>query len=265
MEMGKPIEDFKIVSMLKIIAFILILTLILNSNSNAQFKRDTSITIPMFSFSYSIQNPGGDLAKRFGISSSIGSAFTIKTKSNYVFGVDFDFIFGNHLKETSMFDSVRTENGNFLNVYGEYAKVALSERGFFIGGKIGKIFPVLKNNKNSGILFTIRPGLLQHKIRIENDGNNTPYILDDYKKGYDRLTNGFAVSEFIGFVYFNKNQLYNFNIGVEFYQAWTQNRRSINFDTMLPDTQQRIDLLSTIKVSWIIPIYRRQPLEFYYD
>ncbi len=232
-------------------------------------KRSTDpISFPMFSIAYQIQVPGGDLADRYGINSNIGGSFMYKHKSNLFIDITGNFIFGSNLKgdAVNIFDSILTSNDNIINEYGEYAKVITSERGFFMGGKIGYIIPGLfKNNPNSGIMISLGGGLLQHKIRIENDGNNAHQILVDYKKGYDKLTNGFSATQFVGVSYFGKQSLVNFYAGFEFYQAWTQSRRSYDFNYKGPDMLKRIDLLSGLKVGWIIPIYKRLPDPFYTD
>ncbi len=238
----------------------------------AQEKKPEAKSFPMFSASYMYQVPGGDLANRFGGNSNIGGSFMYKHKSNFYFEINSNFIFGSVLKNdaASIFDSITTtrtdeSDGYIINEYGEYAKVVTSERGFFVGGRVGYILPVFKDNPNSGIMFSAGGGLLQHKIRIDNDGNNAPQINKDYRKGYDKLTNGLAVSEFVGFVYFGKQQLVNFYAGVEFYQAFTQSRRSYDFNLMGPDLQKRRDYLYGIKVGWIVPIYKREPDPFYYN
>lgn len=237
-----------------------------------QEKKPEAKSFPMFSASYMYQVPGGDLANRFGGNSNIGGSFMYKHKSNFYFEVNSNFIFGSVLKNdaASIFDSITTTatsetEGKIINENGEYAKVVTSERGFFIGGRAGYILPLYKDNPNSGIMISAGGGLLQHKIRIDNDGNNAPQINKDYRKGYDKLTNGLAISEFVGFVYFGKQQLVNFYAGVEFYQAFTQSRRSYDFNLMGPDLQKRKDYLYGIKVGWIVPIYKRLPDPFYYD
>jgi len=233
----------------------------------SQEKKAEAKSFCMFTGAYTLQAPGGDLKTRFGLNSNIGGSFLYKHKSNVFFEINSNFIFGDALEEESrtILDGVTDSEGHIINEHGEFAKVVLSERGFFVGGRLGYIFPVLKGNPNSGIMFSAGGGLLQHKIRIDNDGNNAPQILDDYKKGYDKLTNGFALTEFVGFVYFGKKHLVNFYFGVEFYQAFTQSRRSYDFNLMAPDTQKRKDLLSGIKVGWIIPIYKRMPDPFYFN
>jgi hypothetical protein len=42
-----------------------------------------------------------------------------------------------------------------------------------------------------------------------------PQLKDDYKKAYDKLTYGPALSQFIGYSHFSDNRLYNYRIGFE--------------------------------------------------
>ena len=113
-------------------------------------------------------------------------------------------------------------------------------------------------------MFNIGAGLLQHHIRIENKDNNTPPVLDEYKKGYDKLTNGLSTREFIGYQYLSNKNILNFYAGFEFYQAWTECRRDYNFDTMEEDNTKRNDYLFGVRVGWILPLYQKAPNEYYY-
>jgi hypothetical protein len=113
-------------------------------------------------------------------------------------------------------------------------------------------------------MLNIGGGMLQHKILIDNEDRNVPSISGDYKKGYDRLSNGFALREFIGYQFLSNYRLINFYAGVEFIQAWTKCRRIVNFDTMQRDLTKRHDLLIGIRVGWLLPIYNRMPDEYYY-
>ncbi|MBA3901808.1 MAG: hypothetical protein H0X62_16670, partial [Bacteroidetes bacterium] len=118
-------------------------------------------------------------------------------------------------------------------------------------------------NPNSGFFVLGGVGFLQHKVRIENPGNASPQIFGEYKKGYDRLTNGISTSQFIGYMFLSNNRLLNFFGGVEFVQGFTQNRR-FNYDNMDYDHTQRLDLLTGIKVGWVFPLYKKVPLKYYY-
>ena len=227
--------------------------------------KDSVVATSLISTTYSYQVPGGDLSKRFVSNNAVGLGYIYKTKKNWIFGADGFFMFRDSIKETGILDSLETSTGNIIDGNGTYAEVHLYERGFHMGIKAGKLFPLFGPNPNSGIFILGGLGLLQHKIRIENRDNAAAQIAKEYKKGYDRLTNGLALSEFIGYMYLGNSKLVSFYAGFEFVQAWTQNRRSYNFDLMGPDNTKRLDLLYTIKVGWILPLYKRSPDAFYYN
>ena len=91
---------------------------------------DSSVFAPLISASYSYQWPGGDLVKRFGGNSSIGVAFMLKTKSNWIFGIDGNFIFGNNVKENGILDSISTVNGKIIDENGAKRKLIFLRGGF---------------------------------------------------------------------------------------------------------------------------------------
>ena len=227
--------------------------------------KDSSITIPMFYVAYSYQFPGGDMAERFGGNSTIGPGFQVKTSKNFVIGAEADFIFGSDVKYGfSIFDDIMTSEDIIINGDGIPAVVVLSERGWIISGKFGKVFPVLSPNPNSGIVVHGSIGYLQHKIRIEVENNSAPQLKGDYNKGYDRLTGGFCLSEGIGYLYIGNGRIANFYVGIEFYQAWTKSRRDYIFDLYAPESGRRFDMLIGPKISWMIPFHKRAPQEYYY-
>jgi len=161
--------------------------------------------------------------------------------------------------------NLKTNNGNIINNAGNFTSYSLQERGYFISGRFGKLFPVFNPNPNSGIVIMGSLGYFQHKIRIEVTDNNAPQLIDDYNKGYDRLAGGFCISEFIGYMYLSNSRLLNFFIGLEFNQAWTKPKRDVNFDTMKPDEiTNRFDILSGIKVGWVVPVFKRVPEKYYF-
>ena len=227
---------------------------------------DTTLSIPMFYATYSYQFPGGDLTERYGNNSSIGGGFMWKTKPNWIFGAEFNFLFGNDVKiADQIMGNLKTEDGYIINMAGNFTSYSIYERGYYISGRIGKLIPVLSPNPNSGITIIGSLGYLQHKIRIEVPDNTAPQIDGDYKKGYDRLAGGFAVSEFIGYTFLSNSKLLNFYFGFEINQAWTKPLRDVNFDTGEADPlKSRFDVLYGIKVGWIIPLFDRMPEKYYY-
>jgi hypothetical protein len=242
---------------------VLLSILVLSFPALSQRNINEAATIPMFSVSYSYQFPLQDMADRFGSNSNVGAAFTLKGKKGWLLGVDASYLFGNDIKEENLMHGILTSNGQIINQHGEYANFVTSERGYFIGFKLGKIIPLHTTSPNSGLYISGTIGFLEHHIRIDNEGNNAPQILDDYKKGYDRLTNGLAAKGFIGYMHIGKSQFANFFGGIEYIHSWTQCRRDYNFDTRETDTRKRNDNLFGIRVGWIVPIYRRVPDSYF--
>ena len=226
--------------------------------------KDSTIFTPIISFHFSFQIPGNDLAKRFGSNSNVGGSFMIKNKNNWLFGADYNFLFGNIIKEDTILKMISTKAGSIIGGDGIFASVNQFERGFYADLKLGKIFSFKKPNPNSGVLVTGSVGFLEHKVRTEVTDNTAPQLMGDYKKGYDRLTNGVGISEFIGYLYLGNNRLTSFYAGFEFIQSWTRSKRKWDFDRMGADNSKRFDTLYGIKVGWIIPLYKRASKTGYY-
>jgi len=204
------------------------------THTNAQIRLgDSSAFATLIGISYSYQFSGADLSDRYGNNSNIGLMCQFKTKSNWLFGADFNYIFGNDVKiYDQIIKNIATSDGQVISKEGVYSDIRMFERGFITTLKIGKLFPVFNSNPNSGIMILGSAGLMQHQIRIETDNNAAPQLIGDYARGYDRLSNGFVISEFLGYMYLSDKKLTNFYIGIEFNQGWTRSLRDYNFDTM---------------------------------
>jgi hypothetical protein len=235
-------------------------------NTEAQMSvKDSSIAFSMIAVTGSYQVPGGEMADRFGNNFTVGASFQRKLKSNWLWGADFNLLFGGEVKENTILSGLMTSQGYIIGADGNYADVLLHERGYSAFLKAGRIFPVLGPNKNCGLTVTIGGGFIQHKIRIEDKGNKVPQLSDEYKKGYDRLTNGFCLSQFLGYTNFSNSRRINFYAGIEAMEGFTQNRRTVNIDTGLRDDTKRMDFFLGLKVGWIIPLFKKLPKEYYYD
>jgi hypothetical protein len=233
--------------------------------SRAQLNiKDSTIFTPIIYATYSYQFPGGDLAQRFGSNSSIGGGFMFKTRSNWIFGAEGNFLFGQQVKNSdSILWRITTPEGHLIDANGMYADLVYYERGYSFTGQFGKVIPVFSLNPNSGIMIMLGGGYMQNKIRVHNPGNTAPQLLGDYKKGYDRLNAGFIMNASVGYLFLGNTRLLNFYAGFEFTQAWTKGKRDRNFDTGLPDLGNYSSQFYGIKVSWLIPLYQRTPKEFY--
>jgi len=228
--------------------------------------KDSCVFAPMVSASYAVQAPGADMAKRFGVNSAVGLHLFIKTKKNWLWGVTGDFMFGNQVRENHILDSITTSDGFFISNNGKLVDKQLSERGFTVFLKFGKVFSVLSPNPNSGIMAMAGVGFMEHHIRIDLvDGNSVivPQMTDQLKKGYDRLSNGIAFTQFLGYLYLSNNRITNFFAGFELTEGITQNRRTIDYDQMKHDNSVQNDLLYSFRVGWILPLYKRLPKQFY--
>ncbi|MEO1518295.1 MAG: hypothetical protein AAFV95_24975 [Bacteroidota bacterium] len=199
--------------------------------------------------------PGADMAKRFDRNLSVGLAPEWITKNNWIFGVDYQFHFGRFVRE-DVIANLRTPDGLIVGNTRSFAAIVLRQRGFYAGAHVAKLINLDPNSNRSGLRLGVGMGLLQHKIRIQDDPESfVPSLDETYKKGYDRLTNGLAFQQFVGYQLLSSNRLINFYLGFEFTQGFTQNRRSFNFDTRTADTAKRLDLLYAIKIGWSLPFY----------
>lgn len=228
-------------------------------------SKDTALTISMFYPTYGFSMPGGDMADRFGFSHQIGVGYMYKNITGWSFSVEGNFIFRDGVKnQASILSGITTSDGHIIDEGGVFANVMLMERGFSAWAKVGKLFPVFGPNLNSGILVQFGGGMLQHKIKIEDPNNSAPQIKGDYKKGYDHLCNGPAIMQFAGYQHLGNSHKVNFFAGLEFVQAYTLSRRSYYFNEMVRPDEKRIDLLSSVKIGWYLPLYKKTKQKFYY-
>lgn len=247
------------------IAIILVLISAFDKDVKAQVSiTDSAITLSHIDVNYTFNLPGGDLISRFGYFHGIGGGFFVKDKNNFEYGVDGAFLFGNQLKNLSMIDNLLTEAGTIINQDGEFADILASMRGVQARATIGKVITWNVPNPNSGILIRLGVGFWQHKYRIEDKNTNTPQLAWPYQKGYDRLTNGLMLSQMVAYQFFSNSRLLNFYVGVEVNEGFTKNRRPYNFSEKRRDDTARLDVATSFKVGWMIPIYKRAPQEFYY-
>lgn len=225
--------------------------------------KDSSISMVMIRPSYGLQIPGGDLANRFGLNQTVGIATTYKNKSGWMITAEGNFIFGNRTTEPNLFSMLTTTEGTIIGEDGLYGDVRVFERGYYITLGVGRVFKVLKPNPNCGFIVEGSLGFIQHKIKIQDKKNSVPSLQEEYAKGYDHLTNGLAIKEFVGYQYISNHRLVNFYGGLECVQGITRNRRSYNFSEMGPDNGTRLDLLFGFRIGWIIPLYKEAPEDFY--
>lgn len=203
---------------------------------------------------FGVHLTAGDMADRFGGHMSTGLGMDYITSKDWIVGAHWNFYFGSNVKEDVLL-SLRNEEGFIFGGNQEVASVFLRQRGVSLGGHLGKIFR-LNKSKRSGIRATVGAGLYQHKIRIQDDPVvNVPQLSKEYKKGYDRLSNGLGLTQFIGYQHLGAFRRANFIVGFEFTEAFTQNRRNFNFDERAENNDSRFDFSYGLRMTWVLPFY----------
>ena len=209
---------------------------------------------------YSTGWTGGDLVNRFGFLNLVGFGAGYKFKNNVFAIADANFIFGNKVKIPGIFEHLVDSYGNITDINGDVATVSVLARGVCINAQVGKIIPLNPRDKNSGLMFHAGAGYLNHRVKIETQTQVVPMIELDYKKGYDRLTTGINLMQFLGYAYMPKQSFYSFYGGIYAIQGFTRNRRTLFYDQ--PDVpvskDLRLDLIMGIKLGWFIPFYSTQ-------
>ena len=195
--------------------------------------------------------PSGDLAKRFSENMNVGGGFEyMSLPKGWIINTQFQYLFGQKVKE-DVLASMRTLEGAILGDIGTYASVFLRERGIYMGLQGGKLLPFFDNgNRVGGLRLTIGVGFLQHKIRIQDNNGSAPQLSEPYTSGYDRLTNGWALNQFVGYQLVSRDKKLNFFIGVDCTEGFTRNRRGFNYDTRQFDKEKRLDILYGVRVGW---------------
>lgn len=233
----------------------------------AQLTYDSSLAFPYFQVHGSLQMPGGDLSKRFGNNASVGGAITYKFRNNFLISIDGNYFFSKNVKDNvlSQLQTSTNETTFVIDNEGYPADLRVNERGWNLTLNIGKIFYIGGNNKNRGIHYQIGAGYFQHKIKLFDAQKRVAAIKGDWVKGYDRLSIGPCIYQYLGYTYLSSNRFVNFTIGLEMYYAITKNVRYYDYSTASIDDKVRHDFLFGIKFGWILPIYRRADGMFFYD
>lgn len=229
--------------------------------------KDSVVSTPMFGVHYGGNWSAGDLADRYGYLNHVGGMAGYKTSKNWLWGIEGNFIFGSKVKMTGIFDLLTDSFGNITDMNGDVAQVYTMPRGFNLNAFAGKVIPIFGSNKNSGLMINLGVGYLQHKMKIETQEHVVPVIETQNRKGYDRFTSGINTSQFVGYSYMSDRGFVNFYAGFYAQQGFTKNRRNYFWDQPdIPvDKSLRFDGQVGFKVGWFIPIYKRQPKEYYFN
>jgi len=207
-----------------------------------------------------------DLKKSYGNNLALGADIGTKLKSNWSIDVGFKFYFGGGV-DTSVFNEtfkhLMNEDGDFITKKGTATQAIHSSvefRGFSFHLQGGKVIPIFKRYRNSGIWLKAGIGVTQHYMYIKNaDDDEVLSLSGDYKKGYDKLTIGFSLYQFVGYVHMNRKNLFCMYGGVEFMENFSKRQRDFDFNLMQKDNSKFFEAMIGFKIGWIIPLYRHDP------
>jgi hypothetical protein len=205
--------------------------------------------------------PGADMAKRFGSDGSIGGAIEFISANNWTFGLDGHYFFGGKVKENPL-SNLQTAEGYIIGTDRNPAIFYLQERGLYLGGRVGRLFPI--GERRTGIYTSLGAGMLRHKIRYQDDSRTIAQITGEYAKGYDRLTGGLSLQEFVGWQHMGPTRRFNFVIGFEFQQGFTNTLRDWDFKERRKLDARRLDLRIGLRAAWILPLYFTKSRDIYY-
>jgi hypothetical protein len=260
----KPVKLCKFARFLMRNSLFLIVFCLFGLQMKAQLNlNDSSVAASIIQVDLGIGMPAADMADRFGVHALVGGGYQYKTAGNWLYGVNGAFIYGSIVREDSILDNLRNEAGFIIGLDGLQYDPILWESGMNFKVEVGKITDIWAINPNSGLAFTGGLGFLQHRIWIYIDEAAVPQLTEEYRKGYDRMSNGLMLTQYVGYYLFSNKYFINFRGGIEVMEAFTQNRRSLNYDTGLKDETPRFDMLFNLKLTWNLPVFE-QPRSKYY-
>lgn len=214
------------------------------------------VSQPTISLGYGGHLPMADLEDRFGraLQFSIGGILPVFNKGEVQ--ARFAYGFGNRVKE-DVLAGLRNRDGFIFGSDKFPADIQQKYRSTFsailIARKLGKT-PLHE------VVVGLGPSYLTHKIRVQPDPQQqVPQINGDYRKGYDRLTAGFGITESVSYRYHSPSDAFHLEIAVFSLQHRTQHLRSHDFasvisGTLTPLTRSRTDIISGVEVRWLIPL-----------
>jgi len=222
-----------VASMKKLQLVLIIITFILTQS----YGQDVSKLNVGFGHGFGL--PAADLSDRYGEawSSTLGLYYHMY-KSDIIIGVEASTFYGPFLGINSTAADIKTR--------------LRGTSGYLVGEKVFTFDP--DGLRDSGLKIGLGAGFMSHHIRIQDDTQNSAYFQGDYVYGFNRYSFGPALKQFVGYHYANAAFNYNFSIGLEVEEGFTQSRRAVDFGTGLPDESSRVDVLTTLKARFYLAL-----------
>lgn len=237
-------------------AFQILVALVISTSSFGQsYLRDSIISITSFQFGYTPSLTAFDMGDKSDFLHIFSPSISHKNKSNWYFKGSLGLIVGHNALERGTPRMVFSELELPISADGLIQEMAIRFQGFSFGLEIGKLINVSNHNLNSGLYVAAGVGFLQHRIKFDYLGQGVMQLEEPYIFGYDRLTNGTLIYQFIGWRKYSNRNSFNYEFGLELNQGLTKNRRSWNYDLFGPDNNLRLDFYYGLRMNVILPFY----------
>ena len=274
----KDAADYRLLHLF--LFFAMALAFVLPQNAVAQRSRpvyqtdfaskdyvDTAAPMIWLDAHFAYHFPLGDLRTMFKNNFAVGPGFTFKSASNWTVGFHFDYMFGANMRDSAFFNgTLANDQGIVIDGNGLVSQGGITAEGRYwtVQADFGKIIPV-NRWKNSGIWLRLGAGYFSHRLRLDDFGNQYPQLEGNYAKGYDRLSGGFVLNQFVGYQFVRKNRMLNFYIGLEFHEMWTKpNRNYVFYEGPTDDMKAKFSGMVGFKAGWNIPLYERKTTTTFY-
>lgn len=196
-----------------------------------------------------------------------------KFKSNWLITLDGDMWFGNDnlTQYKERMSDIFTQEGTLIGFNGTDPAVTNYNRALALRVGFGKIFKVIPDNPNSGILAKMNVGFMEQQTIFTPGirGVGAPMLTGDYAYLYDHQRNGLILTEGIGWWFMsNRENLINFYIAFEVSQCFTSSTRDYIIDNVMglrgPDNAKYFDMLYSIKFCWMFPLKGKTTFDYYF-
>lgn len=208
--------------------------------------------------------PQSALKDRFGNGFCFGGNVSYKSLKGYFLGIQGTYFSTGKVKENPL-AIFYTDGGYMIDRYGNPAVFNLEMRSFYTGLFVGKLIKLNQKSEHEQGLFTsFGLGFFQHRINIVDNDKTILQIRDDKKYGYDRLSNGVGLQQFLGYMFLQRKGMLNLYAGLFANEAIAKNRRDWNYGVTTDETKSRTDIIIGLKSGIIISLYRKKSDGIYY-
>lgn len=249
---------------IKLISFFIALGLFSQPSAQAQTGVESKRAW-LIGFGLSSNIPTGPWTESFRENFSLSTSVGRKFSNNYIISGELSYLFGGEVdNRNEILDNLLTNNSELLNGNGSYAQININQRGTYFNLQVEKLFFSPAKNENSGWSIGAGAGYAWHWLNIDNVGNDSPQLIDDYTAGYDRMSRGFTAVQSIGYLYLSGSKLINLKLSFEINQIWSQDLRKYNYPTGILNDEVNLNLLYSFKLKWYLPIYLGGKTDEYY-